>query len=148
MRMLAVPTNSVPRSHKAIDGRLPIVTPGGIEANITVVKQLDSTTNGDARILMKKRIMAVEEARRNGAPLGIDLRVKLDEKDKDTISLNIRGVKPTPIEPLSDGSYMAMNQRYPDFRKAVSGVMEKYELYHAAQISASGNQPSPYGMRR
>ncbi|NTF17048.1 hypothetical protein G6L37_01220 [Agrobacterium rubi] len=147
MRMLPIETSSVPRSHKSIDGRLPIVTAGGVEANITVVKQIDSTTNGDARLLMKKRILAVAEAQKNGVGLGIDLRVKLDEKDKDVITLNIPGMKAIPIEPMSDGSYLSMKQRYPDLRKAAVDIMEKYEMHHAAQIASTTRQPSAYGAR-
>lgn len=147
MRMLPVDTRSVPRSHKDIDGRMPIVTAGGIEAHITVVKQLDDTTNGDARLLMKKRALAMIEAQRNGVGLGIDLRVKIDAKDKDVVSLNIPGMKAIPIEPMSDGSYVCMKQRYPDLRKAAVDVMDKYEMHHAAQIAASAPAPSAYGMR-
>jgi len=146
MRMLPVETHSVPRSHKSIDGRLPIVTAGGIEAHIMVVKQIDGTTNGDARLLMKKRIMAVAEAQKSGVGLGIDLRVKLDDKDKDLITLSIPGLKGIPIEPMSDGSYLCMKQRYPDLRRAAVDVMSKYEMHHAAQISGASQQPPAYGM--
>lgn len=147
MRNLPIETNAVPRSHKTIDGRLPIITAGGIEASITVIKSTDNTTNDDARLMMKKRAVAMIEARRAGIGLGIDLKVQIDAKDKDSITLNIPGMKGIAIEPLSDGTYLCMKQRYPDLRKAAVDVMGKYEMHHAAQIAASAPPPSVYGAR-
>jgi hypothetical protein len=146
--MLPIPTQAVPRSHKEIEGRLPIITHGGIEAHIMVVKQIGDTTNHDARLMMKKRTLAMAKAREDGVGLGIDLRVKLDAKDKDIVTIQIPGMKGIPIEPLSDGSYSVLNQRFPDLRKAAVSVMEKYELHHTASIAATASQAASYGMRR
>ncbi len=151
MRMLPVPIQSVPRSHKEINARLPFMTSGGIEGSIVVVKQLGDTTNDSARFLMKKRILAMAQAKENGIGLGVDLRVRIEEKDKDIITLRIDNGGKTvqiPVEPLSDGSYMAKTQRFSDLRRLTVGIMEKYEMENAAMISASGGASASLGMRR
>ncbi len=151
MRMLPVPLQSVPRSHKDIDNRLPFMTNGGIEGSIIVVKQLGDTTNDSAQFLMKKRILAMAKAKEDGIGLGVDLRVRIEEKDKDLITLRIDHAGKTvniPVEPLSDGSYVAMKQRFPDLRRMTAGIMEKYELHQAAMISANAGPSASHGMRR
>ncbi len=151
MRMLPIPMQSVPRSHKDIDARLPFMTNGGIEGSIIVVKQLGDTTNDTAKFLMKKRILAAAQARDEKIGLGVDLKVRIEDKDKDLITLRIDHAGKTvaiPVEPLSDGSYIAMKQRFPDLRRMTVGIMEKYELHQAAMISASVGASASLGMRR
>lgn len=152
MRMLPVPMQSVPRSHKDIDARLPFMTNGGIEGSIIVVKQLGDTTNDTAKFLMKKRILAAAQAKDDRVGLGVDLKVRVEEKDKDIVTLRIEQpggkIVTIPVEPMSDGSYMAMKQRFPDLRRMTAGIMEKYEMHQAAMISASAGSSASHGMRR
>lgn len=151
MRMLPIPMQSVPRSHKEIDARLPFMTNGGIEGSIIVVKQLGDTTNDSAKFLMKKRILAAAQAKDDKVGLGVDLKVRIEEKDQDLITLRIENggkIVTIPVEPLSDGSYMAMKQRFPDLRRMTAGIMEKYEMHQAAMISANAGASASLGMRR
>jgi hypothetical protein len=100
---------------------------------------------------MKKRILAAAQARDEKIGLGVDLKVRIEEKDQDLITLRIENGGKTvsiPVEPLSDGSYMAMKQRFPDLRRMTAGIMEKYEMHQAAMISANAGASASLGMRR
>jgi hypothetical protein len=144
MRNLAVPVHSVPRSHKEIQDRLPFVTASGVEGALMVVKPLDNTTNENAKLLMKKKVLAAAEARQKGVPLGVDLRVGLGEADRDRITLRIqdgRNFVLIPVEPLDSGGYKAMNGIYPDLRKMTVGIMEKYEMHQSAKHVARLDRP-------
>jgi hypothetical protein len=127
------------------------MTNGGIEGSIIVVKQLGDTTNDSAKFLMKKRILAAAQAKDDKVGLGVDLKVRIEEKDQDLITLRIENggkIVTIPVEPLSDGSYMAMKQRFPDLRRMTAGIMEKYEMHQAAMISANAGASASLGMRR
>lgn len=151
MRLLQVPLHAVPRSHKDIDGQMSVVSNGGIEGKLVVLRKVGETSRDQARYMMSKRVEVYADHLRRGGELGRDLKVRIEAKDKDQITLRIydgANYAPISIEPQNDGSYIAMKHRFRDLREATSTIMRKYEMQYGSIVAQQEVAAAGYGMRR